>query len=356
MDRIVVLSDPSKEFPGNKTNSFKSRLPREVQFEGDWEVGLTSISMPDRGLDLRSFLSEGASVVRLRYQLLDESRNSRTTRVEDVWRNNIVKNASIIVDGVGLMKALINEIEWEIIGTLQGIANGVVEDARRPTFRWKGEMAILEKKDIGVLGSHPGNNVVEFSVNIILALHMQWLEVDERGVYNLGPNLRYSLYDSSIKKSKRVSSTELTSDRLWIVDSGSLVLSFTVEWHFLNLNKAFQYAVNHTSRTLLVYSDVVSSNIMGDAEHPLIREVHYIRSGGGDVYFEPTHIGCPCVVVIWMSSKSVWPRVMDVWLSWGKVRGPSSPFSSGNDRTRTYKMKTHHGETFIILSLCVGVV
>ena len=29
---------------------------------------------------------------------------------------------------------------------------------------------------------------------------------------------------------------------------------------------------------------------MGDAEHPLVREVHYQRRGGGEVYFEPVHI------------------------------------------------------------------
>ena len=44
MNHIVVLSDPSKEFPNNTTNDFKVRLPNVVRFDGTWEVGLASIS------------------------------------------------------------------------------------------------------------------------------------------------------------------------------------------------------------------------------------------------------------------------------------------------------------------------
>ena len=82
MNRIVILSDPSKEFPDNTTNAFKARLPQEVQFEGDWEVGLTSISMPDRGLDLKTLFSDKPNIATVKYQLLDVSADSRTTRTE----------------------------------------------------------------------------------------------------------------------------------------------------------------------------------------------------------------------------------------------------------------------------------
>ena len=106
----------------------------------------------------------------------------------------------------------------------------------------------------------------------------------------MGPNLRFSLYEKTNKRADKIPTTELRSGRLWLVDAGYMVLSFALEWRFTNLSKAFQTAVTHTSRTLLIYSDVVSSNVMGDAEHPLVREVHYQRRGGGEVYFEPVHI------------------------------------------------------------------
>ena len=47
------------------------------------------------------------------------------------------------------------------------------------------------------------------------------------------------------------------------------------------MNAAFGQAASQKSRTLLVYSDVVSSNIVGDSEQPLICEVHYQQDGSG---------------------------------------------------------------------------
>ena len=43
------------------------------------------------------------------------------------------------------------------------------------------------------------------------------------------------------------------------------MLSQTLDWKSINLNKAFQEAVTQKSRTLLLYSDVVNSNIVGSA-------------------------------------------------------------------------------------------
>ena len=56
MNRVVLLSDVSPEFPNNTSSSFKVRLPHPVKFDGDWEVGLTFVSMPDQGLDLKELL------------------------------------------------------------------------------------------------------------------------------------------------------------------------------------------------------------------------------------------------------------------------------------------------------------
>ena len=44
------------------------------------------------------------------------------------------------------------------------------------------------------------------------------------------------------------------------------------------------------SQTLLVYSDIVGSNVVDDTEHPLVQEVMYKRDGSWSVYFEPLHV------------------------------------------------------------------
>ena len=53
MNRLVLVSDPTKEFPNNTTSSFKIRLPVPLEMKGEgWKVGLAAISTPDAALDL----------------------------------------------------------------------------------------------------------------------------------------------------------------------------------------------------------------------------------------------------------------------------------------------------------------
>ena len=70
-----------------------------------------------------------------------------------------------------------------------------------------------------------------------------------------------------------------------------------VNWRFLYLRQAFAQAVWTSSQmavvssqTLLVYSDVVRSNAVGDMEHPLIQQVPYKDDGSGSFYFEPQQV------------------------------------------------------------------
>ena len=307
MNPIVVLSDPSKEFPDNTNKAFKARLPQQVRFEGPWEVGLTSISIPDVGIDLQTLVpKDTTNIISVKYQVThaDDTRHVHTSHATC---EALVEKT--IMNGVGFMKTLLKEVHRQIIETVQGHSGrDVLEDGRRPTFRWEGEVLVLERKDLYTLGNHGDtnidDNVVQFRVDESLAYRMGWLAKMRDGTYKLGPNLIYEFYETSAKELKKVDRTEVQG-RLWMVDSGSLVLSFTLDWRFSNLNQAFQTAVSPASRTLLVYSDVVSSNVMGDAEHPLIREVVYHRRGGGSLYFEPTHIQ-------WMPMRRTYLDVVEI--------------------------------------------
>ena len=59
-------------------------------------------------------------------------------------------------------------------------------------------------------------------------------------------------------------------------DNNWMVLNLMADWKFFNLRKVFPNAVGTRSYTLLVYLDVVCSNVVGDdTEHPLVREVVY---------------------------------------------------------------------------------
>ena len=67
-------------------------------------------------------------------------------------------------------------------------------------------------------------------------------------------------------------------------------LSFDVIWRFINLDYAFSHASNHTSRPLYVYSDVGSSNVLGDQITDFIRAIDFRREGKGSSFYEPTHL------------------------------------------------------------------
>ena len=61
-------------------------------------------------------------------------------------------------------------------------------------------------------------------------------------------------------------------------------------WRFTNLNVAFRSVVREPSRSLLVYSDVAGSSIVGKRVTDLLREVKYKREGQRTSYFETLHI------------------------------------------------------------------
>ena len=62
-----------------------------------------------------------------------------------------------------------------------------------------------------------------------------------------------------------------------------------VEWKFNNLNAPFEKLVGTTKRTVMVYSDVLESTVVGSGKFPLLREVQLLRTGDGQSTVEPLH-------------------------------------------------------------------
>ena len=69
-----------------------------------------------------------------------------------------------------------------------------------------------------------------------------------------------------------------------------IYLNLYYTWRFLNFKSRFQTIMGSSSRTLLIYSDVVESSKVGDQVVDLLREVEYKRDGKATAYFEPLHI------------------------------------------------------------------
>ena len=202
-----------------------------------------------------------------------------------------------VVDGVSLMKALVEKSQFcEMKQANQ--RNKQLYDKFRVTYEWEGKdlrMLAKVKSDIALT---TGMSFVQWYVHVSMAKLMGWLVETGKDRYALGPNLRYeTIYKTQSWGNyfNYVNETELDRHDLWKVESDYLQLSQIINWVFINLNVALREVVGEPSRTFLVYSDVVDSNIIGAQLHPLVREVEYRRQGKGVAYFEPLHIQwLPC--------------------------------------------------------------
>jgi len=76
----------------------------------------------------------------------------------------------------------------------------------------------------------------------------------------------------------------------FVINTQSKWIYFTraLQWTFFNLNESFQALLN-TKETVMVYSDLVQSSVVGSGRFPLLREVTLERTGKGRVSMEPRH-------------------------------------------------------------------
>ena len=294
MNRIVLVSDPTKEFPNNTTSSFKVRLPVSLELKGEgWKVGVAAISTPDAAFDLARLTNAvNPRVFRVGAKFVNNLSDSIPFHLLTTINIKDVTSDPSLVDGVSLMKALIAKSQFYEMKQANS-KNKRLYDKFRVTYEWEGEdlqMLAKEKSDIEVTTGFP---LVQWYVHVSMAKLMGWLVETGKDKYALGPNLRY---ETRYKTQNRgnyfnyVNDTELDDHDIWKVEADHLQLSQVLNWVFMNLNVALRQVVGETSRTFLVYSDLVDSNIVGGQQHPLVHEVEYLRQGQVVAYFEPLHI------------------------------------------------------------------
>ena len=296
MNRIVLVSDPTTEFPKNTTSSFKVRLPVPLELKGEgWKVGLASISTPDAALDLaRLSTAVNPRVFMVNAKLVGSlAQSEKPVAYRSMVNIKDLTNDPSVQDGVTLMKSLITRTQFMEMKEAQ-TKNIRVFEHLHVTYKWEGEDLHMQAKMLSDIKNSSGTVYIQWHVHVSMAKLMGWLEGDEIDGYELGPNIRYEGRHveevNGIRYMQPSNNTELGRHDLWKVESGFLQLSLTLNWIFFNLNMAFRNVVGEPSRTFLVYSDLVDSNIVGGQQHALVREVEYRRLGKGVAYFEPLHI------------------------------------------------------------------
>ena len=180
-----------------------------------------------------------------------------------------------------------------------------------PQLTWKDDTLMihaLAKKDAWNV-----NNVAmaEFLINLDIALKFGFV-VEKIGqnttTYVMGSNLQYTLPKVTYDRHTMPTGDRFRTYYNWedeqYVGVNYVSTPFTVvtldkvkylklhlmfEWQLNNLNASFEKFVGTRKRTVMVYSDLVESSVVGSGKFPLLREVQLLRTGEGESKVEPLH-------------------------------------------------------------------
>ena len=315
--RLTLISDPTNEFPNNANNSFKVRLPERLSLPGEgWHASLLSLTVPDQGQSNAVIATDPHTKVvtfsmtylsRL-YMSGSYRRVSFKTKEYTVELENIMSAKQSVTTGNEFWKRVMQEVHNKAMQALmheQDTALAFNGDERplvsvkknwMPMMTWKGDALVLHAVPKGdVLKSDKTTTTTTFSLYLGIAKRFGFVEkpvgVDTGHV--LGPNLQFTCpsvtyTDQTLPNGSSFSTqynwngehyagtqpSDLTSDvmdQMFEVKNKRLHLSRMVEWQFNNLNASFEKIVGTSKRTVMVYSDIVESTVVGSGKFPLLR-------------------------------------------------------------------------------------
>ena len=281
-----------QEFPNNASNSYKVRLPDPLRLEGEWEVGLTAISLPDVAPQVKSMIKfKTDNFLRVGWNYNQSGLITDRHKVFKVDQFDRTKPR----DGVELCKMFVafchnvrshrhldttyhKNVTWKKNGKLLFV-----------DIKMEGENLFLDNSNVDTT-TH--NLYVQFDEGFAAA--MKWIEYKADGTAILGPNLQIIL-DRTIDLdspglAEDVHIPGTTTAVYWTVKNGYLLLSRHASWRMVNINQAFRDITDYNARALFVYSNVGQSQVVGNKVTDLLREVPYETKGRGSQYVEPTHI------------------------------------------------------------------
>jgi len=157
-------------------------------------------------------------------------------------------------------------------------------------FVWQGDELLIDNSETFNKGD--SERKIAFGINKHLCHQMKWILKNDDETYQLGPNLKIEIDGTEIPDPDKTGTYKnlQTSDRqavFFLAKDEYYFFSIHTNWRFLNLNAAYSIMIASPSRTLLVYSEVSSSSVLGNQKVDILTEVQYKQSGRGVFYFEP---------------------------------------------------------------------
>ena len=339
--RLTLISDPTDEFPNNANNSFKVRLPERLNLPGEgWHASLMSLTVPDQGQSNAVIAADPhTKVIRYKHPIMTRKwtdtgdpatsgylsiRYPSSTKMIEL--EEIMNPSQIVSTGnqfwKRVMQTLHNKIMTEVMKDQWNAS--VAERDRKPIvfvnkhgmpqLSWKGESLVIEAIAKKNLMNNRQVSMVEFYINVDIALKFGLLrrKTGKTGYatsdFVLGPNLQYSLPTKTYDESTGPVGSRYRTYYNWegdvyegvnfIGSAFSIMTADNVkwlrlfpafEWQLYNLDASFEKIVGTSKRTVMVYSDLVESTVVGSGKFPLLREVQLLRTGDGESTAEPLH-------------------------------------------------------------------
>ena len=336
IQRLTLISDPTNEFPKNANNSFKVRLPKCLNLPGEgWHTSLMSLTVPDKGQSNAVIATDPHTKV-VKFSLTYLTRKwvrgmyrsvGYKTKDYGVELEDIMSSKQSVTTGSMFWKRVMQEVHNKVMQSLLNEQDAALlfnADQRpivsvkknwMPRMTWKDDVLVLHaipKED--ALKSDKTKTTTTFMMDLGIAERFGFVQQLQGVVgYVLGPNLQFTFptvtytnqtqpdstdpaaradYNWNGDHFLAVQPTDLTSDimdQVFEVNGKRLHLSRMVEWQFNNLNASFEKIVGTSKRTVMVYSDIVESTVVGSGKFPLLREVQLLRTGEGESTAEPLH-------------------------------------------------------------------
>ena len=341
--RLTLISDPTDEFPKNTNNSFKVRLPERLNLPGaGWHASLMSLTVPDQGQSNAIIAADPhTKVIKFKMNYVIRKwvtgmyRFAEVKTVDCVLELEEIMNASqIVATGSQFWKRVMQEMHNKMMHNVMAEQMRwlVTEPDQRPIvsakqnamprLTWKKGTLVIKALPLTDLLKTDKKAITDFFINLDIALKFGLVvekTVNNATKYFLGPNMQYTLptatYDSDTSPKgnsdrtpynwegvqyKAINPTLLFGNIVSSIEHDPLQvrthngvkflqLSLLVEWQLNNLDASFEKIVGTRKRTVMVYSDLVESTVVGSGKFPLLREVQLLRTGDGESTAEPLH-------------------------------------------------------------------
>ena len=112
---VTLPSFRTTEFPDNSANAFQNRMPFPLILGSGWEVGLSSISVPDAEVTIPALpVADDSTLFKfwwVRDNLTKRYQNERYTHGNTFLNHHDLNNVFTEVDGVEFMRSVVNFYE-----------------------------------------------------------------------------------------------------------------------------------------------------------------------------------------------------------------------------------------------------